>query len=76
MCEDGDTIREAATFQLLKQLSDDFEHYIMGHGPIGHVENGDTRTFYLHSVYAGGDVKFVDKAITDYMWGTKEELLE
>ena len=74
--EPGETIKEAATRMLLKQLSDDFEHFILGHGPIGHVENGDTRTFYLHTLRCDGDVAIIDSAISDYMWATKEEVIE
>ncbi len=75
--EQGETIRQTANRAVLTTLDPDhFEHFILGHYPIGHFDREDTRTFYLHSLRCDGDIKLLDDGVTDWMWATKEEVLD
>jgi len=69
------SLRQSANVQLLDVFSDELDHFILGNAPIGCVEEGDTRTFFFHTLYCSGDIKVVDGK-SDFMWATKEEVLE
>ncbi|GAB5361515.1 hypothetical protein AAMO2058_000719700 [Amorphochlora amoebiformis] len=70
------TMRQTANLQIVTRFHDELDHFILGNGPIGLVEKGDTRTFYFHSLWCSGDLRVIHNSVDDYMWATKEELLE
>ena len=74
---EGDSIRAGAERVIADTFQDSAEARIMGHAPVGHLEDRDRRTFFMLGVIIDGmpELHFGAQA-ADFAWLTREEVLQ
>jgi len=60
----------------IEGLLDGLDVYALGNAPTGHVGQGDQTIFFHRVEYLGKEESPEIEGVEDYMWLTKEELLQ
>ncbi|OMH79937.1 Glycogen [starch] synthase [Zancudomyces culisetae] len=58
------------------QCGGNLDAWIVGRGPIGHFVEKDKKVFFLKAHLLAGSVQLNKKALSDYVWITKQEIQE
>lgn len=82
---EGQTMRECAESEFRKAVGDDLDAWVIGNAPSGHTKvhyneprdgfHGE-KTFFYRAQYLGGELKYDDQLVNDFVWVTKDEISE